>query len=121
MRGNITRTYPYDDHLRALGGTFLDAGHRRLILQLPLRELHGQENVAAAILKARHDLLYWRPQLAGGAGGSAIFYLEDLRENIRLLESHRASMDTPGMYAIWSQTRKILQDWLPQRSSLVYN
>ncbi len=109
----VGQMYSYQEHLDALHSAPLDETYRRLRGRIQDSEIRGHEQVAAAVIKAHHDLRFWRPLLELGIQGVFTGHFTDLKNDVKLLELHRPSVTNKVLREGWLSARSMLQSYLP--------
>ena len=99
------------EHRDALAGPAFDPVHLFLRSAIPSSAIRGEEECVAAIVKARHDLAFWKPMVGHGFGGSFSGHLRDLYDDLDLLE--RFPPRRPILRAHWEHARAAIHDALP--------
>ena len=101
----------WKEHRDALAGPAFDPVHLFVRSSIPAGAIRGEEDCVAAIIKARHDVAFWKPMVGHGLGGAFSGHLRDLYDDLDLLE--RFPPRRPILRAHWEHARAALVDALP--------
>ncbi len=113
------RLRSWEDHTRAILGLPLDSIHLLLKSELPENEVELYPNVAASIVKTRHDLHFWEPLAALGLTGSFKRHKEALKTDMTLLREHCPEQDCPGLLHAWGKAWEELSRTLAKEAKFV--
>lgn len=104
--------HSFAEHKAALDGPAFDPVHLLLRSQLQ-GDTEVDESALAAIVKARHDLLFWSPMVELGLGGVFSGHLGDLHEDLDLLE--RFAPPKGSLHTEWEDARAAIIGAIPAR------
>lgn len=101
----------FREHQDALAGPAFDPVHLYQRSSIPRAAVRGQEACVAAILKARHDLAFWKPMVDHGLAEMFSGHLRDLYGALDLLE--RFPPQRAVLRPHWDAARAALVSALP--------
>lgn len=102
------RMRSFEEHKNALFGLPTDAVQLYLRSELMQEEFPADDDMAAAILKARHDIHLWMPLKKLGLSRSFLLHREALEEDLELMKRTCSKNVGASLKEAWQETWKDL-------------